>query len=134
MQTKISNIIEITTNANDDKLTIIQLENSNAHLSTVFSNIPKHQVISHTQFKTEFSSGDESNIKAISIQLNPNYTETHEDIFNNLINELSYGIISQEFPQDKNYSHTLIIHGIETLQIHWNDNTINILYHCTGQW
>lgn len=134
MQTKISNIIEITTNANDDKLTIIQLEKSNTSLSTILSNLTQRQVILYTQFKTEFSSGDESNIKAISFQLNPHYTETHEEIFNNLVNRLSQDLIGQEFPQDKNYSHTLIIHGIETLQIHWNDNTINILYHCTGQW
>ena len=134
MQNIILNIIEITTNANDDKLTIIQLEKNHLNLSKIISRPDLYGSFdAHTQFQTQFSSGDESNIQAISFKLNPYFTETHDETFENLIKGLSK-LIGQEFPQDKNYSHTLIISGLETLQIHWNDNTINILYHCTGQW
>lgn len=78
---------------------------------------------------------DESHITLYSIPLSwaDEMIEANDKTFDDL-----FEILFSQFPQgtkpNGNPSHSIIIHDIETLQIHYNDHTINILYHYTGQW
>lgn len=78
---------------------------------------------------------DESHITIYSIPLSPADTmakindETFEDLF-----EILFSTLPKESKPEGIPSHSIIIHDIETLEIHYNDNTINIIYHYTGQW
>ena len=81
------------------------------------------------------SLSDESHINIYSIPLSwadeaiESNDKTFEDLFELLFSQLQPGIKPNGVP-----SHSIIVHDIETLQIHYNDHTINIIYHYTGQW
>lgn len=81
------------------------------------------------------SLSDESHITIYSIPLSwadeaiESNDKTFEDLFEILFSQLPQGTKPNGAP-----SHSIIIHDLETLQIHYNDHTINILYHYTGQW
>ena len=49
--------------------------------------------------------------------------KTFEDLFQILFSKLQQGLKPNEIP-----SHSIIIHDLETLQIYYNDHTINILW------
>ena len=81
------------------------------------------------------SLSDESHINIYSIPLSwadeaiESNDKTFEDLFEILFSQLPQWIKPNGVP-----SHSIIIHDLETLQIHYNDHTINIIYHYTGQW
>lgn len=81
------------------------------------------------------SLSDESHITIYSIPLSwaDEMLESNDKTFEDL-----FEILFSQFPQETKPngipSHSIIIHDLETLQIHYNDHTINILYHYTGQW
>lgn len=81
------------------------------------------------------SLSDESHITIYSIPLSwaheaiESNDQTFDDLFEILFSQLPQGTKPAGNP-----SHSIIIHDLETLQIHYNDHTINILYHYTGQW
>ena len=81
------------------------------------------------------SLSDESRIIVYSIPLSwadeaiESNDKTFEDLFEILFSQLPQGSKPNGVP-----SHSIIIHDLETLQIHYNDHTINIIYHYTGQW
>lgn len=79
---------------------------------------------------------DESHITIYSIPLSgaDEMIETNDKTFEDL-----FEILFSQFPQESKPnggvpSHSIIIHDLETLQIHYNDQTINLIYHHTGQW
>lgn len=86
-----------------------------------------------------FEAKDYSRIETYSItmidpddDINPDWEETHNIILRGFISILLTQFpdqIPQEIPD-----HLLIIHGEESLAIHLNDQSINLLYHCTAQW
>lgn len=84
---------------------------------------------------SQLSLSDESHINIYSIPLSwadeaiDDNDKTFEDFF-----EILFSQLPQESKPNGVPAHSIIIHDLETLQIHYNDHSINILYHFTGQW
>ena len=113
----------------NDKLLIDALDKTLSELIAMDSitpwNIPAHNI----------SLSDESHINIYSIPLSwaDEAIESNDKEFEDLF-EILFSQLPQESKPNGIPSHSIIVHDLETLQIHYNDHTINIIYHYTGQW
>lgn len=145
MQTKIINQpinLTINSQANHEDIEIINLPilpDNNQVIDALDKTL--NELIAMDSIKLwniqhhNISLSDESHITIFSIPLSwdESMDKANDETFENLIE-----ILFSQFPQGTKPNgipfHSIIIHDIETLQIHYNDHSINILYHYTGQW